>query len=286
MTIQEVIDRILAYHPSLPGYCGCDCFKCGNPDAECTGIVTAMSPTIHVIQEAVRLGANLIVVHEPTNYTSMDVPGWHEDFPNAVFEKKMKLLSDHGIAVWRDHDHMHMHHPDGIFTGVLRYMNWESSATVDTSMKAFAHFIVDLPEPVTLGTLMAQLKETIGLNGVRYIGREDMTVSKLAIVGHLYPMPVPGGKPEDFREYSVQIIRYFEEQHVDAILPGETIDWTVLSYVRDAVQLGENKAVITLGHYNWEELGMRFTQTWLQELVGDALNVTYVPSGDMYRYLV
>ncbi len=67
-------------------------------------------------------------------------------------------------------------------------------------------------------------------------------------------------------------------------MPGETIDWTVLSYVRDAVQLGENKAAIILGHYNWEELGMRYAQEWLQDLVGIGLPVTYVASEDMYRY--
>ena len=52
MTIREVIDTILAYHPFLMDYHGCDDFKCGNPDQECTGIVTAISPTIEVIQEA------------------------------------------------------------------------------------------------------------------------------------------------------------------------------------------------------------------------------------------
>lgn len=85
MTIQEVIDAILTYHPQIPNYQGCDEVKCGDPSILCTGVVCTMSPTIHVIQKAIALGANLIVVHEPTNYTSMDRPGWHEDFENSVF---------------------------------------------------------------------------------------------------------------------------------------------------------------------------------------------------------
>ena len=284
MTIQEVVDKILEYHPHLPDYHGCDSFKCGNPGDQCTGVVTALTPNIHVIREAVRLGANLIVVHEPTFYTSEDGPGWFEDFPNSVYEEKRKLLDEHGIAVWRDHDHLHFHRPDGIFTGVLKYLGWEKYAAVEFRKgNPFAHFIVNLPMPVTLGRLCEHLMEKIGLNGLRYIGDPNMKVSCLAVVGHLYPMQMRSGEGERVPEYGVNIIRELEEK-VDVILPGEVIDWTVLSYIRDAVELGKNKAMINLGHFNWEELGMKYAKDWLSQLLGDAVSVTYVPSEDMYQF--
>lgn len=290
MTIREVIERILAYHPSFGAdYHGCDGFKSGDPEAECTGVVTAMDATVNVVRRAIELGTNLILVHEPTNYTSSDEPGWQEGFKNDVYAEKAKLMAEHGIAVWRDHDHMHAHQPDGIFTGVLKYLGWEDCAVADSSMGMYTHFVVTLPEEkqTTLQALLRQLKETVGINGVRYVGPEDMPVRKLAIVGHLYPAPTGAvnraGLP---KEYSVEIIRYFEEQGVDLILPGETIDWTVLSYVRDAVQLGQQKAVVTMGHFNWEELGMRYAREWMNQLVGAELQVTYVPTEDMFRYLI
>ena len=286
MKIREVIERILAYHPDFgPDYHGCDDYKCGDPEAECTGVVTAMAATVNVVRRAVALGANLIVVHEPTFYTSTDLPGWHEDFPSAVYEEKARLLAENGIVVWRDHDHMHAHEPDGIFTGVLKYMGWEDSARKDDTMGMFAHYIVDLPEETTLGALMEKLCATIGIQGTRYIGDAAMPVRRVALVGHLYPMRSDRrNRDGSEQEYSVQIIRYFEQQGVDAILPGEVIDWTVLSYARDAVQLGRRAAVINLGHYNWEELGMRYAQDWLTELLGGALPVTYVPSENMYSF--
>lgn len=286
MTNRQVVDKILGYHPQFPPtYSGCDDWKCGDPDAECTGVVTAMSATIHVIRKAIALGANLIIVHEPTFYTSQDGPGWFEDFPNSVYEEKRKLLDDHGITVWRDHDHMHAHQPDGIFTGVIRYLGFESTLTVDRDTGLFAHFLVRFPE-MTVRQLCQYVMEKIGINGVRYIGDPEAKVSSMALVGHLYPMPCRKKRKDGSElEYSVSIIDTLE-QKVDVIMPGETIDWTVLSYVRDAVQLGKNKAMLSIGHYNWEELGMRYAQDWLRELVDGEVSVTYVHSEDMYNYEV
>lgn len=284
MKIQQVIDAILAYHPFLENYNGCDEVKCGDTSLDCTGVVCAMSPTIHVIQKAVELGANLIVVHEPTNYTSMDRPGWHEDFDNSVFKAKMALLKAHSITIWRDHDHMHAHQPDSIFFGVLREMGWEAYARTENEIGGFTHFWVELPEAITLSELMKQLVEKIGMNGCRYIGEPDMPVQRLAIVGHLPPMMLEeknaDGSP---KEYGVQLIRIMEA-FADVVLPGEAIDWTLLSYIRDAVQLGKQKAMINLGHYNWEELGMRDMTKRVREFVGEQVKVSYVPSEDLYSF--
>ena len=283
MKKQEVIDKILAYHPDLPGYHGCDGWKSGDGSGECTGVVTALSPTVEVIRKTAELGANLLVVHEPTFYTSLDEPGWFEDFPNSVYEEKQKLLDAYGISVWRDHDHIHAHRPDGIFAGVLKYLGWADSVTVESSDAGFAHFLVQLPE-TTVGELCQKIIDTIGLNGLRYIGDPAAKVRSLALVGHLYPMQLnktrSDGKPLD---YGVQIIDTLEHK-VDVILPGEIIEWTALSYVRDAVQLGKAKAVINIGHFNWEELGMKYAAEWLSELVDGAVPVTYVPAGDMWRF--
>lgn len=286
MKNKDVIEKILAYHPRLPGYQGCDEWKCGNPEAECTGIVTALVPSVHVIKRAIELNANLLIVHEPTFYTSADKGGWYEDFPNAVFEEKKKLLDEHGVSIWRDHDHMHAHSPDSIFTGVIKYLGWQGCEQADSSTGGFGHFIIDLPNEMTVAELCRHIITSIGLNGVRFIGNPADKVRSVAIVGHLYPMEF-GIKHADGTpaEYSVQIIKTLEER-VDVILPGEIIEWTVLSYIRDAVQQGRTKAMIHIGHLNWEELGMKYAQEWISELVGYELPVTYVPSEDMYRYMV
>ena len=285
MKNREIIEKILTYHPHLPGYQGCDDWKSGDPEAECTGIVTALVPTVNVIRKTAELGANLLIVHEPAFYTSADKGGWFEDFGNAVYEEKQALIDRHGITIWRDHDHMHAHSPDGIFTGVLKYLGWLGREQADCSTGGFGHCIVDLPEEMTVAELCRHVIDAIGMNGVRYIGNPGDKVRSVAIVGHLYPMDF-GIKHADGTpaEYSVQIIKTLEER-VDVILPGEIIEWTVLSYIRDAVEQGRTKAMIHIGHLNWEELGMKYAQEWISDLIGCKLPVTYVPSGDMYQYV-
>ena len=283
MKIREVIDRILDYHPHIKGYRGCDSFKCGDPDAECTGVVCAMSPTINVIRKAIDLGANLIVVHEPTFYTSADEDGWFEEFGNVIYEEKRKLLDDHGIAIWREHDHMHFNDPDSIFAGVLKYMGWEDKAQIDTDTGLYAHYLVEIEETSVEG-LCHQLIDTIGLNGARIVGDPKARVSRIALVGHLFPSDYKR-KDGSKGEYSVKVIETLEKK-ADLIIPGEVIDWTVLSYIRDAVQLGHIKAAVCIGHYNWEELGMRYMKDWLPGLLEDKVKVTYVPSEDMYSYVL
>ena len=83
----------------------------------------------------------------------------------------------------------------------------------------------------------------------------------------------------------MQIIRTLEEK-ADVIIPGEIIDWTVLSYIRDDIQQGRTTAMINLGHLNWEELGMKYAQEWIGDLVEHRVPVTYVPSEDMYSFLL
>lgn len=89
MTIKEITDKILAYHPKFDdSYDGCDGFKSGNPDDECTGIVSALVPTVEVIKKTAELGCNLLYVHEPSYYSTPDYPDWRAGFENKIYEEK------------------------------------------------------------------------------------------------------------------------------------------------------------------------------------------------------
>lgn len=285
MKIKEVVNKILAYHPTFDEtYDGCDGYKSGNPEMECTGVVSALVPTIEVIRKTAQLGCNLLYVHEPSYYVTPDYPEWRAEFSNQIYEEKRELLDRYGIVIYRDHDHTHAHKPDGIFTGVIKYLGWEPYQVEKERYEMEMCF--EFPD-MTVEKMNQLLKEKFSLNGIRYIGNPKDSIKKVAIIGHLIPnifehQPTTGNGYAP--EYSTEIIRMIEQEAVDAVIPGEVIDWTLMSYLRDSVQLGKCKAAFLPGHFNLEELGMKFAAEWIAELIADEVPVNYVPSGDIYQY--
>lgn len=269
MVIQEVIDKIIAYHPVIDLEKSCDGLKCGIPDKECTGIVTTCCASIAVIREAIRINANLIICHEPVFYSHMDENEWL-DGKNEVFMEKMRLCKEHGIVIWRDHDRIHAHRPDGIRYGVMMELGWDQYAAGDTDKPSRFH----IPQ-ITVRELALYLKEKLGLNGVRIIGNMDAVVENVAMCGHIYT-----SSPE------LEATELLNRADVDVLIPGELIDWTTASYARDAGQLGRNKAILQIGHFNSEELGMKYAGKWIGELIDHKVPITFVRSADMFQYII
>ncbi len=265
MKIQEVIDRILAYHPALPEeQPTCDGFKSGNPQSECTGITTSVQASIDVIRRTAELGANLLIVHEPTFYSHMDPTDWLEGDP--VFEQKKALLEKSGIAVWRDHDHIHAHRPDGIMAGIAAELGWTAYIEEDRGFRS--NFVLPQTTPRAIAEAM---KEALHLNAVRVIGNLDGPVSRVGMVGHII------GEERT-------VTQRIREENIDVAIALEALDWTANSYIRDAGQLGMNKALILGGHMNTEELGMKWAVTWLRDLVPE-LPISFIRSADLYQYV-
>ncbi len=275
MKIQEVIDRILAYHPHIPDYDlrprGCDHFKCGDPTQECSGIVVSVAPTVDVLREAAKLGCNLVIVHEPAFYTHLDPTDWLEG--DAVYEAKAKIIADNNIVIWRDHDHIHRHDPDGIFYGMMKELGWEEYL-IDKNVRKAEHYL--LPE-TTVEALSHELIEKIGLKGVRIVGDPKARVRKVSFIGH-----VRDGENE-MQKTLTQLMRDLD---IDVVIPFETVDWTITSYIRDAMQLGMSKAMIQVGHIDGEELGMKWAVNWIGDLVEHEIPVTFVRSAGLYDFIV
>ena len=73
---------------------------------------------------------------------------------------------------------------------------------------------------------------------------------------------------------------------INLLIPLELIDWSVASYARDAGQLGLNKTIFQIGHFNFEELGMKYAVEWIKPLVADDIPIKFVRSGDIYNYII
>ncbi|MCC8101098.1 MAG: Nif3-like dinuclear metal center hexameric protein [Clostridiales bacterium] len=274
MKISEIIAKVIAYHPPMDeNFPTTDVVKIGDPAQKCTGIVVTCFASVHVIREAAKLGANLIIVHEPLFWSHEDTTGWLEG--SAIFQEKKKLLDENGIVVWRDHDHIHGGSPvdpplDGIFYGIMKELGWEQYL-IGSAKKPLLYQI-----PETDATELGQfLKEKLNLNGIRIVGDPHTKVSKIFLWEHIREH----GPGESEKLLKV------DREEIDAIIPLELIDWTVSAYVRDAAQLGHPKIIYNIGHFNFEEIGMKDMLRYLPELVGQ-IPVHYVQSGDAFEFLV
>ena len=269
MKMKEIAKAILDYHPNIGEReaTTVDTFKSGDPEAECTGIVTTIWPTIEVIKKTHEMGYNLIIPHEPTFYNNADKVDWWED--NSVYLEKLDLLKRLNITIWRDHDHLHAHKPDGIRYGVMKELGWEDYLYGDPDRPTY----FKLPR-TTVRELALFIKEKLMLNMVRVIGNLDSEISTVHFGSHAYPL-VPDNRH----------INILEKGGVDVLIPGELIDWTVTSYVYDAVQLGRAKAILSIGHFNGENLAMKYAGNWISTLINHAVPITYINAGDMFNYV-
>ena len=270
MTIQSIIDAILAYHPDIGDGRTCDVAVGAGTHRECTGIVISIAPTVPVLLKAEKLGANFILVHEPTFYSGYDDDcGWLAG--DMVYMEKQHLLEQLGITIFRDHDHMHAHRPDGIFHYMLKQLGWEDYLVPEEG----PGFAVRLPR-TRLGDLCGHIRERFDLDTVRFVGDPGGIVSYVGFCGHLLPGPHTNWSNNDI---------VLAARKYDVIIAGETVDWTLPLYVYDAGWLCGPKGLIAPGHFVQEEAGMRWAEEWLRPLLGGAdLPITFVPTGDIWNY--
>lgn len=303
MKISEVIRKVKEYHY---GYLGSkdgmipineettrDKILFGNPEVECTGIVTTCWAHTNVIKEAIRQGANLIICHEALFWNHGDHTDWLEEQENLVYRNKAALLEQHGIVVWRNHDYVHSGIPigngryaDGIFYGLadtlgwLPYLDEEVSEEIDQA-EGWHDFSVPgkinplsyiIPE-MTVGELAKFLVERLNLNGVKVMGNPTKKVSRISVPFHVL------GEAK----FAITLANAGK---VDCFLTMEVVDFTLAEYVRDASLTNDSIAIIGMGHFNIEEPGMKYMATYIPKAIEADIPCTFIQSGDHYHYVV
>lgn len=259
MTIQQVIDRIIADIPGGVLKETVDTVKTGDPNQPVTGVVSTFMATAQVIQQAGNRGANLIITHEPTFYNHLDAVGhWQGD---RVYEAKRRLLDENGIVVWRFHDYWHRHEPDGILAGVLDELEWNRFADPERPN------VCIVPE-TELQKVINMLKSTFEIPQVRVVGDPGMACSRIAF------LPGAVGGPRQLSFLS-------ENEDVEVLVCGEVNEWETTEYVRDASLVGRPLALVVLGHASSEEPGMRWLVNWLKPRI-PGIPVTHIPATDPF----
>ena len=259
-TVKQIMDMFIKQIPGAPFPNTVDTLKAGSSDTVVTGIVTTMFATIDIIRKAITLGANFIIAHEPTFYNHTDDTEWLKD--DDVCQYKMDLLTQHNIAVWRNHDYIHSLKPDGVTMGLLKQLEWTGMAD-----KGVPNLLT--MQSTTLRDLAYHAKRKLNINELRYVGDLNETCRRILLL--------PGAAGG--RRQIEAIMKY----KPNAIFCGEISEWETAEYVRDARAKGDNISLIVLGHIASEEPGSEFMMEWLNKNV-PGIKVHHISPGNSLSF--
>ncbi len=260
LTIQQVIDMFIKTVPGAPFKDTVDTIKAGDASQSVTGIVTTMFATIDVIEKAAAAGANFIIAHEPTFYNHRDETQWLQN--DEVYKYKLTLINKHKIVVWRCHDYIHAHIPDGVLMGTLEALGWDKYYNA-----ANAH-VITIPS-ASLKNIIQYTKNKLDISHVRFVGDLNQPCEKIIII------PGAAGGTEQ--------IQSIEKEKPDLLIVGEVNEWETSEYVRDLQRMGQKTSLLVLGHIVSEEAGMQWLKTWLNQQL-PLIKTLHIPSTDAFSW--
>ncbi|MCM3630613.1 Nif3-like dinuclear metal center hexameric protein [Paenibacillus glycanilyticus] len=260
LSVQTVIDKLCSSVPPISNTV--DILMAGQPDTEVRGIAVSFMPTQQVIEKAIALGANLLITHEPLSYSHRHEEKLIENDP--IYAQKQKLIAESGIAIFRYHDYCHRKQPDIIMTGLLAALEWESHLTEMLPIAA----IVELPS-LTVTEVAAHAKQKLGMPFLRITGDLSTPCRRAGIL-------------VGYRGGASTAIPFMREHELDLLIVGEGPEWETPEYIRDASYQGRPKALLTLGHAESEEPGMRALSEELRRQYPEVA-VEFIPIAPIFR---
>ena len=255
----ELMNELFAMAPVFDTSRTCDTCKAGDPDVELTRVAVSMFATPDVVRQAKEFGAELLIVHEPTYYSHMDI---HTDDPIEC--EKRRFIEESGVTVWRYHDHPHYTVHDIICEGERKYMELDGDVEWGNQIDLIRWH---LHKPMTPRELAKHLENKLGIAHLRICGAADVPCTEVSGM-----FGTPGGVFEELKREGSEIV-----------MTGEACEWALGEYARDAAQLGHRKALIIMGHIGSERDGMKLTEEIVKRLHPE-LETCYIECGEVYTY--
>ena len=221
----------------------------GDGEREVRRVVTCHKLTFELLDRAVDACADMIVTHEPPfvdgNYPCAHIP---------VDVEKARRIAESTIPVCRFHDHAHAAEFDYIHEAFIRATALPVASRQERIQLGVCRYA--LSEPITARTLAEKCRAALGATHPRAAGDADHETRSvvLALGGIGYHQ-----------------IKLLANDGVDLIVTGELNEVLELEHVKDIRYLYGEKAVLLLGHYTAEYLGMRLVAERLRERGLDAI---------------
>ncbi|SFT13777.1 Nif3-like dinuclear metal center hexameric protein [Paenibacillus sp. BC26] len=239
LIVQDVLDALASKVPGGAAGCRADQLLFGDAGLAVSGIVVTFIASQQVLEQAVSLGANLVISHEGIFYSHHHDGDRDKGLMGPVHAAKKQYIAERGLAVYRFHDGLHRQQPDGIMEGLLQELGWE--AFVVEHLPAAS--IVELPSCTGL-EIAAHVKTRLGIGSLRAVGNLSAQCQRVGLLA-------------GYRGGGALAIPLYERNKLDLILYGEGPEWETPEYVRDAIHFGAAKSLLVLGHLESERPGMK-----------------------------
>lgn len=209
----------------------------GTLDKDITGILLSLDITLEVIDEALSVGANLIVVHHPILFRPLTVIS-----PDTYLGMLIERLIKNDIAVYVAHTNFDVSNY-GMNTILANMLQLEDQKIIEFTTETeglgrYGH----LSQPQSLESFVNTLKQTFHLDKVRLIGELDQEVFVVGIAGGSGSSLIP----------------YIMEHGIDVLVTGDVS----YHHALDAINMGIT--VIDIGH-NIEKYALDSLRTFLIE---------------------
>lgn len=152
----------------------------GDPAASVSRVLFAVDPVVDVVDEAMAIGADMIVTHHP-----LFLRGVHSVAPTTPKGRVVHTLISHGIALYCAHTNADHARP-GVSDALAAACGLTSTVAIDPwGEQVGTGRVGDLPEPETLLQLAQRITEAVPAteHGIRFAGDPDAHVQRVAVCG-------------------------------------------------------------------------------------------------------
>lgn len=265
MKIVEFLDIITK---NLPKTNGVDGIKVGDGKAELKGVGNTMFPTTSVIKKCIEKGINLLIAREPLtyslengSYSKTDEGEFHQ-----ISKNKIKMLEDAGITLYRLHDSVDLIEKNTSFAGFIKYLGLKGQAKYGNhNPDNFSNDIFIFDTPITAKELSKLIEGKINIGYAKISGNPYTEIKSLAFC------------------YGIGKNMANEIEKNDAVITGELCEFFEAELTHEYALQGYKKALIILGHYGTEVLGVKLVAETLKENFKD-IKIEYIECGNSYSY--
>ncbi len=152
-------------------------FRFGNPEIDVTGIGVAWYLAMEVIEQSIKQGLNLLLIHEPMLFYENNVP-WHTCLlpeTNPVNLKKKQLLIENRICVYTAHSNWDLQKSVGMQPTFAKALGFTKEIKRDIAVGIYR------VKAMPFSNLINKVKTATGLKHMRIQGDRDKLITTVVV---------------------------------------------------------------------------------------------------------